>query len=421
MVVEGHHLAYYKKDNKRDKAGEIDLSSAKDIYRVNYKKKKNCFQVGTPIRTFYCCAPSESEMNEWIDILNEMISGGKDTTKPAPSNVSEVSTTTPTGEKKMSMDDFDKVSVIGKGSFGKVFLVRKKDDKSVYALKVLNKKSIVERDEVEHTRYERDILTQISFPFLIKLHWTFQTPEALCFIMDYINGGELFYHLQNEGTFDVERVRFYSAQILASLEYLHSNGIIYRDLKPENLLISNSGNIIMTDFGLSKVLDDESGGKTETFCGTPEYLAPEILEGKSYGTGVDWWSFGTLVYEMLSGLPPFYSEDVQEMYTKILTAEIDYGSEIPDDAKDLLSKLLDRNPDTRLSEPAEMKKHPFYSAIDWDKLVKKEMVPPFIPETSGEDDLRNIDSVFVEESLESSDEKPEEGFTLENFTYVGGS
>jgi len=324
------------------------------------------------------------------------------------------------GEKKIGMEDFDKVSVIGKGSFGKVYLVRKKDDKGVYALKVLNKKSIVERDEVEHTRSERDILTQISFPFLIKLHWTFQTPAALCFIMDYINGGELFYHLQNEGTFDVERVRFYSAQILASLEYLHSNGIIYRDLKPENLLISNSGNIIMTDFGLSKVLDEDSK-KTETFCGTPEYLAPEILEGKSYGTGVDWWSFGTLVFEMLSGLPPFYSEDVQEMYTKILTAEIEYPDEIPEDAKDLLSKLLERNPDSRLSDPSEMKRHPFYASIDWDKLIKKEIVPPFIPETSGEDDLRNIDTVFVEESLESSDEKPDEQFTLENFTYVGGN
>jgi len=124
---------------------------------------------------------------------------------------------------------------------------------------------------------------------------------------------------------------------------------------------------------------------------------------------------------MLSGLPPFYSEDVQEMYTKILTAEIEYGEEIPADAKDFLSKLLDRNPDTRLSDAAEMKRHPFYASIDWDKLIKKEMVPPFIPETSGEDDLRNIDTVFVDESLESSEEKPEEGFTLENFTYVGGS
>jgi RAC serine/threonine-protein kinase len=194
---------------------------------------------------------------------------------------------------------------------------------------VLNKATILERGEMEHTKSEKSILQKLQSPFLVCLHFTFQTSDKLYFIMDYINGGELFYHLQKERKFDAERVRFYCAEIVLGLAYLHSKGILYRDLyvcqlplfrslirsprKPENVLLTGDGHICMTDFGISKEGLSAADDRTATFCGTPEYLAPEVLEGNGYGKAVDWWSFGTLMFEMLTGLPPFYSQDVQVM------------------------------------------------------------------------------------------------------------
>jgi serine/threonine protein kinase len=218
-------------------------------------------------------------------------------------------------------------------------LVRKKDSGRVFAMKVLNKKTIIERNEVEHTKSEKAILMRLSHPFLVQLHFSFQTPDKLYFIMDYVNGGELFFHLQKDRRFSVDRVRFYGAEIAAGIDHLHSQGVIYRDLKPENLLLSAEGHIIMTDFGLSKEGLLSSDDRTATFCGTPEYLAPEILEAKGYGKAVDWWSYGTLLFEMLTGLPPFYSEDVQQMYNKIMTASLTFPEDMAPEAVDLIRRV----------------------------------------------------------------------------------
>jgi RAC serine/threonine-protein kinase len=168
-------------------------------------------------------------------------------------------------------------------------------------MKVLNKQTILDRNEVAHTQAEKSILMKLDCPFLVHLHFSFQTSDKLYFVMDYVNGGELFFHLQKEKTFDPNRVLFYSAEILLGLEYLHEQGVIYRDLKPENILLTSQGHICMTDFGISKEGLHCKDDRTATFCGTPEYLAPEILEGKGYGKAVDWWSFGTLIYEMMTG------------------------------------------------------------------------------------------------------------------------
>jgi len=264
---------------------------------------------------------------------------------------------------------------------------------------------------------------KLEHPFLVKLHYSFQTSDKLFFVMDYINGGELFYHLQKDKRFSEDRVRFYAAEIVSGLDYLHGAGVIYRDLKPENLLITREGHIVMTDFGLSKEGLHDKFDRTGTFCGTPEYLAPEVLEGKGYTKAVDWWSFGTLLYEMLTGLPPFYSEDVQEMYSKIMTADLEFHAIIGPDARDLLSKLLDRNDELRLQDANLIKKHPFFKPIDWEALYHKKIPPPFIPEVGADDDTNNIDEAFTGMDIETclnDDENAEENVgpsDFEGFTY----
>jgi len=324
-------------------------------------------------------------------------------------------------DEKVGPESFEMLTIIGQGSFGKVVQVRHKIAGDIYAMKILNKKNIVERGEVEHTRTEKNILMRISHPFLMKLHYSFQTPDKLYLVMDFINGGELFFHLQSERKFSNERARFYSAEIVLGLEHLHNNGIIYRDLKPENLLLDNAGHIKMTDFGLSKegLQDDD---RTNTFCGTPEYLAPEVLDGKEYNKAVDWWSLGTLIYEMLTGLPPFYDEDVQKMYTLKMTAELTIPDYVDDKAKDLMRKFLDRDPETRLQEPVEIKAHPYFKGIDWEKLFRREIPPPYKPTVSSKDSTKMIDRAFtnmdVKREIKPADPLP--GDQFEGFTYVGG-
>jgi len=266
-------------------------------------------------------------------------------------------------------------------------------------------------------------LQQIHHPFLVNLNYSFQTEDKLYFILDFVNGGELFYHLQREKKFSEERARYYGAQILLALECLHENGVVYRDLKPENILLTNEGHICLTDFGLSKEGLEKETDKTSTFCGTPEYLAPEVLRGKGYGRAVDWWSFGSLLYEMLCGLPPFYSQDVQEMYRKIMTDTLRFPAHVSPDARDLLTKLLQRDADVRLTDPPTMKLHPFFAAIHWDDLYNKRMPPPFVPKVKNDSDVSQIDPVFVKETpfIQSgiaNEIAPGEQQNFEGFTYI---
>ena len=228
---------------------------------------------------------------------------------------------------------------------------------------------------------------------------------ALCLYVSLIRSvagcsGELFFHLKQDGRFNEDRTRFYVAQLAMALSHLHRCGVVYRDLKPENILLSAEGNIVITDFGLSKQLAPD--GSTQTFCGTPEYLAPEILKGSSHGTAVDWWSLGTFMYEMITGLPPFYSPNMNIMYQKILSSEIKYPNYMSAEAQSLLAGLLNRDPEKRLGTTAEQDgddvfAHPFFSGIDWDKLYKKAIPPPFVPTVRDITDLSNIDRAFTSE------------------------
>eukprot|EP01118_Nematostelium_gracile_P019396 TRINITY_DN897_c0_g3_i1.p1 TRINITY_DN897_c0_g3~~TRINITY_DN897_c0_g3_i1.p1 ORF type:complete len:441 (-),score=138.81 TRINITY_DN897_c0_g3_i1:612-1934(-) len=383
-----NNVIYYSKKQNSGELGIIRLHgvTTEQVQICTKKKKKNCFEVATPNRTYFLVAENENDMNKWMEAVKQSLSGKSGTAVSA----------TPGGKSKVGVQDFDILNLIGKGSFGKVLQVRKKDTGRIYAMKVLNKKNILENNELEHTRTEKNILQKLIHPFLVNLNYCFQTADKLYFIMDYINGGELFYHLQKEHKFTPERVKFYCAEIILGLEYLHNSGVIYRDLKPENILLTEDGHICMTDFGISKEGLLADNDRTATFCGTPEYLAPEVLEGKGYTKAVDWWSFGTLMFEMLTGLPPFYSQDVQQMYFKIMHAKLD----LPDtdsDTKSILTGLLERDPNKRLADSNAIKAHPYFKTIDWEKLLRKEITPPFIPPVKDKADVSMVDPTFTSE------------------------
>jgi RAC serine/threonine-protein kinase len=427
--LDSRALAYYTKEDKKKQKGEILLSDVQGVGFVgDFGKHKYVFEIDTPGRLYHMKAPTKEESEDWVNTLKAILNHGKNPTpQPQTQTVSNgsgsgnLTTTNSTNNgtnngtnntngtapptPKVGIDDFIKLKVVGKGAFGKVYLVKKKDNDQVFAMKMLNKKEIRDRDEIEHTLAEKSVLSKVKHPFLAGLYYSFQSDNNLYFVMDFINGGELFHHLSIEGSFHEDRAKFYAAEILLGLEYLHNTGVIYRDLKPENLLLNYQGHVIITDFGLSKEGLDKSK-TTKTFCGTPEYLAPEIIKGEDYTFAVDWWSLGTLLFEMINGLPPFYVSDNEElMYEKILYAPLEIPDTFSDDAKDLISKLLDRDPNLRLKDPSLIKRHPFFRGLDFEKLEKKEVPPPFVPDVQSPDDVGNIDSEFLEESIGSDDEK----------------
>eukprot|EP01130_Rhizamoeba_saxonica_P008780 TRINITY_DN3556_c0_g1_i1.p1 TRINITY_DN3556_c0_g1~~TRINITY_DN3556_c0_g1_i1.p1 ORF type:complete len:274 (-),score=57.29 TRINITY_DN3556_c0_g1_i1:33-854(-) len=258
---------------------------------------------------------------------------------------------------------------------------------------------------------------KINHPFLMRLYYSFQTEDKLYLVMEYVNGGELFYHLQKEKKFSLERTQFYTAEIVLGLEYLHQNNIIYRDLKPENILLDNTGHIKLTDFGLSKEgigMND----RTHTFCGTPEYIAPEMLANNaSYTTAVDWWSLGTLIFEMLTGIPPFYDHDVQKMYSHKISGEVSFPNWVDSEAIDLILKFLDRNPTTRLQDTEAIKLHSFFVGIDWDALEKKEMVPEYIPNVNDLQSTEMISNEFKDLNIDDIAEEGDPSIHFEGFTY----
>jgi serine/threonine protein kinase len=308
--------------------------------------------------------------------------------------------------QRLTVDDFELLRVVGKGSFGKVMQVRKRDNGRVYAMKVIKKNVIAARDQVRHTLTERNILIHSNHPFLVKLHYTFQSAGKLYLVLEYVNGGELFYHLKREGRFSERRAGFYAAEIVLALLYLHQHDILYRDLKPENVLLGSDGHVRLTDFGLAKVdvTEGDNEGRTHSFCGTPEYLAPEVLRLEAKGKAMDWWSLGTLVYEMMVGVPPFYDENLQNMYSLILYGELVFPPFLSTHAQSLLRGLLDRDPAKRLGGE-DVRNHPFFSyiGIDWDALLAKRIAPPFVPTIrKGDEDAENFDEEFTQMTPQDS-------------------
>ncbi|KAF8443826.1 Pkinase-domain-containing protein [Boletus edulis BED1] len=311
----------------------------------------------------------------------------------------------PIRSEPLTIEVFELLKVIGKGSFGKVMQVRKKDTLRVYALKTIRKAHIASRPgEITHILAERTVLALVNNPFIVPLKFSFQNPDKLYLVMSFVNGGELFYHLQREGKFDQDRSRFYAAELLCALEHLHSFNVVYRDLKPENILLDYTGHIALCDFGLCKLNMSETE-KTNTFCGTPEYIAPELLESQGYTKTVDWWTLGVLLYEMMTGLPPFYDENVNTMYQRILMDPLVFPSDISTEAKSVMTGLLQRDPTRRLGANGgeEIKKHPFFAKyVDWNLLLQKKIQPPFKPSVESVLDVANFDPDFTNEEAQDS-------------------
>ncbi|KAF7989100.1 hypothetical protein HCN44_007410 [Aphidius gifuensis] len=336
------------------------------------------------------------------------------------------------GRERVSRQDFELCRVIGKGGYGKVFQVRKKtgsDKGTLFAMKVLRKASIIRNPkDTDHTKTERNILEAIKHPFIVDLMYAFQTGGKLYLILEYMCGGELFRHLNDEGIFLEETACFYLSEIILALEHLHKQGIIYRDLKPENVLLDADGHIKLTDFGLCKEHVQE-GDVTHTFCGTIEYMAPEILRRQGHGKPVDWWSLGTLMFDMLTGSPPFTGENRKKTIDRILRAKLILPPYLTQDAKDLLRKLLKRDALSRLgsssSDSEEIKNHHFFKHLHWDDVISRKLIPPFRPRLTSADDVSQFDKIFT--NAAPVDSPPEyilsesANRVFQGFTYVAPS
>ena len=395
QIIDTIYHAYFNLEQKKFKFSLINEKSLK-AYVTNKKDKK-----ANPSFT----KMSNDHLAEIEDFLAQKVNTIGEVSKNGVVMPKIDSNTVFSSHKKVKdvkLEDFKVLKVIGRGSFGKVNLVEYLPTHETYAMKSLKKDLLIEQEQIENTLLEKEILQTIDYPLLCGLVFCFQTEERIYFIMPFLSGGELFQHLRKFRTFDEEKVRFYGAQIALALEYLHSKGIVYRDLKPENILMDEQGYLKLADFGMAKKLKDDE--KAMSFCGTPEYLAPEIITMEGHDKNADWWSFGILLFEMLCGLPPFYVENLDKMYELIKTSSVKFPKRInlSEDAKDIIRKLLEKNPKKRLGSQngiEEIKNHPFFQSIDFNLIEQKKIKAPFIPELSSDTDVQYFDEEFTNEEV----------------------
>ncbi|XP_052848845.1 cAMP-dependent protein kinase catalytic subunit 3 isoform X1 [Drosophila gunungcola] len=303
----------------------------------------------------------------------------------------ESSVQTAKGVRKYHLDDYQIIKTVGTGTFGRVCLCRDRISEKYCAMKILAMTEVIRLKQIEHVKNERNILREIRHPFVISLEWSTKDDSNLYMIFDYVCGGELFTYLRNAGKFTSQTSNFYAAEIVSALEYLHSLQIVYRDLKPENLLINRDGHLKITDFGFAKKLRD----RTWTLCGTPEYIAPEIIQSKGHNKAVDWWALGVLIYEMLVGYPPFYDEQPFGIYEKILSGKIEWERHMDPIAKDLIKKLLVNDRTKRLGNMKngadDVKRHRWFKHLNWNDVYSKKLKPPILPEVHHDGDTKNFD------------------------------
>ena len=325
---------------------------------------------------------------------------------------------------KLTYNDFIPIKLLGRGSFGQVILSRLKINNKLYAMKILDKSLLKVKKQELHTKAERDLMVKIHCPFIVNIKSAFQDEKYLYIVSDFMQGGDMYYHLHQARKFDFNLTQFYISEIILALEYLHKNNMVYRDLKPENILLDAKGHIKLADFGLSKMLNS-SKDKAFTVCGTLQYLAPEMFTNQGYDKNVDWWALGCLIYEMLTGKLPFPIKRGMSLNNEIYKSKIQYPRFLDQDARDLISKLLEVDPKKRLGSGKggveKIKKHPFFEEINWKDFWDKKIIPPFKPDLEDELDLKYFDSQFTDEPLESFTKNPrsrEVSYEYNNFTYV---
>ena len=365
-----------------------------------------------------CCPKKKSEK------LEKLIE------KSPENNLKEIKEEIEIAYPKLTYKDFDPLKLLGTGSFGRVLLVRFKTTDQLYAMKILNKDQLKITHQEEHTKTERDLMVKTSSPFLVSIKFAFQDNKYLYIVSDFMQGGDLFYHMHEGKNFTEEKAKFYLIEIIFGLECLHKNNMIYRDLKPENILMDSEGHIKLTDFGLSKILK-ENEDKAFTICGTPQYLAPEVLKNKDigYDKSVDWWSLGCLFYEMLTGYLPYYIPRDNNIDLSVFEEEVKFPPNINPLAVSFIKELLNLDPEKRLGSGENginnIKNHSYFKEINWDKYYKKEIKPPFIPQLDDEVDLRYFDKMFTEEPVNSNrstiHSRKREYSTYKGFTFMTNS
>ena len=418
FVLEYPLLHYYRNPGDATPRGtvnceQVTLSETAGMERTG---REHCFMVHHPDRKIYFLqAEDEADMMSWVKAIRN--------------------------ERKVGLIDFEEISMIGKGNFGLVKLVRRKASQKLYAMKVLSKEQVIKRKDVEHTRTERNVLRRIRHPFVVQLRYAFQTGNKLYMVMDYVQGGDLYFHLRQEKKFKEPVVRLWIAELVLAYGYLHQLNVVFRDLKPENLLLDAEGHLHLADFGLSKQVSSHEQS-LHTFCGTPYYLAPEIVQvskTRGYGKAVDWWAIGVLMYELLTGQPPFQGANLQGVYSAIVHHPHSRvmnelrKSGVSAGAQALIIALLNRKPAERLgsgpTDAEEIRSHPYFGAegeapLDWDRLLAKEIPPGFSPTVASETDTSNFDHLYTRdkhlESVHLPDSSDLQGggdTTFEGFTY----
>ena len=313
----------------------------------------------------------------------------------------------------LSMQDFNIISVLGRGSYGKVMLVER--DQQLYAMKTIRKSLLIERKKVYAVISERNVLMKVEHPFIIRLHFAFQSPTKFYLGMDYVPGGELYSHMEDRGVLPVSEIRLYIAELALAIDYLHSLHIIYRDLKPENVMLDEKGHVKLTDFGFARDFSVDGATSTSTFCGTDAYLAPEIVKGGPYGKEVDWWALGVLAYEMFTTTTPFFNKNRKRMLDDIVNGCPKMNMVRNKELSEFISFLLVKNPKERPGFQ-EIKAHQFFADMDWDKVLAKETKPAFVPPLKGPKDVLNFSQVYTSEMAADS-YTPEESPSIHDFSY----